>query len=131
MDHGEPPSETETKKKPNTKPKPKEKEGAPTRFTPPTVEEVEAYCNEKGLKVEATTFVDHYDSNGWMVGKNPMRDWRAACRTWSSREQTPAPKPAKTVREQQYSQREYASEQELPEWRQQRLREAGNTAQEA
>lgn len=86
------------------------------RFAPPTVEEVTAYCQEKGLKVEATTFVDHYDSNGWMVGKSPMRDWRAACRTWSSREQKPATKPAKTVREQAYSQREYTNSAELPAW---------------
>ena len=91
------------------------------RFTPPTVEEVDGYCREKGLKVEATTFVNHYDSVGWTVGKSPMRDWRAACRTWSSREQKPAAKPAKTVREQQYSQRDYADGTELPAWMRERL----------
>ena len=54
----------------------------PTRFTPPTVQEVQAYCAEKGYRVDAERFVDYYTSNGWMVGRNHMKDWRAAVRTW-------------------------------------------------
>lgn len=53
------------------------------RFVPPTVEEVEDYINEKGYRVNARKFVDYYTSNGWRVGKNPMKDWRAAVRTWA------------------------------------------------
>lgn len=53
-----------------------------SRFTPPTVEEVSAYCKERGNGVDPQRFVDYYTSNGWKVGKNTMRDWRAAVRTW-------------------------------------------------
>ena len=53
------------------------------RFTPPTVEEVEDYINEKGYNIDAHKFVDYYTANGWRVGKSPMKDWRAAVRNWS------------------------------------------------
>jgi hypothetical protein len=53
-----------------------------TRFTPPTVEEVRAYCRERGNSVNPETFVDFYLGKGWMVGKNKMKDWKAAVRTW-------------------------------------------------
>ena len=52
------------------------------KFIPPTVGEVSAYCRERGSNVDAERFVDFYTSNGWKVGKNPMKDWRAAVRTW-------------------------------------------------
>jgi predicted phage replisome organizer len=52
------------------------------RFTPPTVEEVRSYCAERKNNVDAQRFVDYYTSNGWLVGKNKMKDWRAAVRTW-------------------------------------------------
>ena len=52
------------------------------KFTPPTVEEVQAYCQERKNKVDAQAFVDFYSSKGWMVGKNKMKDWKAAVRTW-------------------------------------------------
>lgn len=55
---------------------------APKRFVPPSVDEVRAYCQERGNNVDAERFVDYYTSNGWHVGKNPMKDWRAAVRTW-------------------------------------------------
>lgn len=57
------------------------------RFIPPTVDEVRAYCAEKGYPVDPQRFVDYYTSNGWRVGKNPMKDWKAAVRTWSSKDQ--------------------------------------------
>lgn len=57
------------------------------RFTPPTEEEVRAYCTEKGYTVDPQRFVDYYTSNGWRVGKNPMKDWKAAVRTWNGKEQ--------------------------------------------
>ncbi len=56
--------------------------GSASRFTPPTVEEVRAYCSERKNFVDAERFVDYYSSNGWMVGKNKMKDWKAAVRTW-------------------------------------------------
>lgn len=54
----------------------------PTKFTPPTEEEVAAYCQEKGYHFNPGQFVPHYQSKGWKVGNQPMKDWRAACRTW-------------------------------------------------
>lgn len=53
-----------------------------SRFTPPTREEVTAYCKERGNKVDPERFIDYYTSNGWKVGKNAMKDWKAAVRTW-------------------------------------------------
>lgn len=53
------------------------------RFIPPTVEEVEDYINEKGYNIDAHKFIDYYTANGWRVGKNPMKDWRATVRNWS------------------------------------------------
>lgn len=54
------------------------------KFQAPTVQEVKAYADEKGLNVDAQRFVDYYSSKGWLVGKSPMKDWRAACRNWSA-----------------------------------------------
>ena len=56
------------------------------RFTPPTVEQVSEYIREKEYSVDAERFVDYYTSNGWMVGKNKMKDWKAAVRTWNRKE---------------------------------------------
>lgn len=56
------------------------------RFVKPTVEEVQAYCDERGNGMDARSFVDFYESKGWMVGKNPMKDWKAAVRTWEQRD---------------------------------------------
>lgn len=52
------------------------------RFTPPTFEEVKAYCEERRNNVDAEHFINHYDANGWKVGKNNMKDWKAAVRSW-------------------------------------------------
>lgn len=52
------------------------------RFTPPTPEEVKAYCQERNNGVDADRFVDYYTSKGWKVGNQPMKDWKAAVRTW-------------------------------------------------
>lgn len=80
---------TNTKTNRNTKSNDIEADKLPARnkFSPPTVEEVQAYCNEKGYAVDPGRFVDYYTSNGWKVGKNPMRDWKAAVRTWNGKEQ--------------------------------------------
>ena len=61
------------------------------RFTPPTVGDVKAYCEERGYgnRVDPERFVDFYQAKGWMVGKNKMKDWKAAVRNWA-RENTPS-----------------------------------------
>jgi hypothetical protein len=52
------------------------------RFVKPTIEEVADYCNERNNDVDAEKFYDYYSSNGWKVGKNAMKDWKASVRTW-------------------------------------------------
>lgn len=54
-------------------------------FKPPTVEEVKAYCKERGNGIDAERFVDWYESKGWLVGTNKMKSWKATVRTWESR----------------------------------------------
>lgn len=55
---------------------------ATKRFVKPTVEEIATYCAERSNKVDAQKFFDYYESNGWKVGRNSMKDWKAAVRTW-------------------------------------------------
>jgi len=52
------------------------------RFTPPTVTEVRKYCQDRKNSVDPQRFVDFYEAKGWYVGKNKMKDWKAAVRTW-------------------------------------------------
>ena len=59
---------------------------ARTRFTSPTLDEVEAYCAERGNGVDPQQFIDFYTSKGWKVGDQPMKDWKAAVRTWEKRD---------------------------------------------
>ena len=54
----------------------------PKKFKPPTFEEVAEYCRERQNKVDAQRFIDYYTANGWKVGRNSMKDWKAAIRTW-------------------------------------------------
>jgi hypothetical protein len=51
-------------------------------FKPPTADDVKSYCLERNNFVNAETFIDFYESKGWMVGKNKMKDWKACVRTW-------------------------------------------------
>ena len=55
-------------------------------FSTPTVDDVRAYCLERNNKVDPQQFVDFYESKGWMIGKNKMKDWKAAIRTWERSE---------------------------------------------
>ena len=69
-------------------PNPKEGAKAPNahaRFSPPSVSDVEAYCRERRNDVDPQRFVDFYASKGWKVGSQPMKDWKAAVRTWEQR----------------------------------------------
>lgn len=52
------------------------------RFEKPTVEEIDAYCKERVNRIDAQGFFDYYESKGWVVGKSPMKDWKAAVRNW-------------------------------------------------
>lgn len=56
------------------------------RFVKPTLSEIEQYCIERNNNVDAQHFYDYYESNGWKVGKNSMKDWKAAVRTWERSE---------------------------------------------
>ncbi|MCD7821780.1 MAG: helix-turn-helix domain-containing protein [Clostridiales bacterium] len=56
------------------------------RFIPPTVEEVEAYCKEKGYSMDAQRFVDYYEAVDWMRGKTKIKNWKACVRTWQRNE---------------------------------------------
>lgn len=69
-------------------------------FSPPTVEEVREYCNAQGYgTIDPEAFVDYYSANGWKVGNQPMKDWKATVRNWSRRDKErgiTAAKPANT-----------------------------------
>ena len=87
----------------------------------PSAGEVAAYCQEQGYSVNAKEFVNYYNSNGWMIGNDPIRDWKAFVRIWERNEKrrdrsepagTGVARPAKTVAAQQYSQRDYSDEDE-------------------
>ena len=81
---------TDAKNKDKDKDKSKDKSPkgdiARARFTPPTLDEVAAYCSERGNGVDPQQFIDFYTSKGWKVGDQPMKDWKAAVRTWERRD---------------------------------------------
>lgn len=87
---------------------------ARARFTPPTLQEVTDYCKERGNRIDPAHFIDFYEAKGWKVGNTPMKDWKAAIRTWEQRDRTgtsftgSAPKVNPAL---QYSQREYTREE--------------------
>ena len=76
----------EIKEKNNIKENNKEKHETAKRFVPPTIEEVKARIVEMGYTFDAEAFIAFYQSNGWMVGKSKMKDWKAAMVTWQKRE---------------------------------------------
>ncbi|CAG1001980.1 hypothetical protein ANRL4_03225 [Anaerolineae bacterium] len=73
-------------KNPNPKPK----------FSPPTLDEVRAYCLERGNGIDPEAWHNHYGAKGWMIGKAPMKDWKAAVRTWEKSAATPQPASAQS-----------------------------------
>ena len=71
---------------------PKEQSGGGRkRFIIPTPEEVQAYCNERKNDISGQQFCDFYSSKGWKIGKEPMKDWKAAVRTWEMRRKDQSP----------------------------------------
>lgn len=108
------PEQTDNKPEQTRKEKEKEKErekesendsycsppppSGPKRFVPPTLAEVQSYVAERQSPVDPQGFIDFYASKGWMVGKTPMKDWKAACRnaeTWERWSRTEASAPPK------------------------------------
>ncbi len=71
-----------TQQNPNDNDNDNDKKETRKKFIKPSLEDVRQYCQERRNNVDPRRFLDYYDSNGWMVGKNPMKDWRAAVRTW-------------------------------------------------
>ena len=78
----------------------------------PTLEDVKAYCNERGNRVDPERFIDYYTANGWKVGKNPMKDWKAAVRTWE-RQDTQKARTRNTLLNYDEKGRSHASVQEI------------------
>ena len=103
------PIQSESESNPNTK--------AKTRFTPPTRDEVAAYIAEKGYRVDPDRWLAYNESNGWKVGKNPMKDWRAAVRTWATNG-VDSGSVKKTTTQAGYGQRQYEERKpnQLPQW---------------
>ena len=83
------------------------------RFVKPTVEEIKAYCQERGNLIDAQSFYDFYESKGWKVGNTAMKDWKACVRTWEKRKQERQAMPAwrKAAAEIPYMQNEYTKDQ--------------------
>ena len=70
------------------------KESKKSSFVKPTLDEVKAYCDERLNNIDPQQFIDFYESNGWRVGSNPMKDWKAAIRTWEARRKNEPKNPS-------------------------------------
>lgn len=85
-------SESNTNPNPNTR--------VSTRFAPPSREEAEEYCREKSINVNLDAWFAYYEQNGWMVGRQKMKDWQASLRYWATKERRPTMvKPGQTFAE--------------------------------
>lgn len=78
------------------------------RFSPPTRQDVAEYCAEKEFKdLDVERFIDYYTSNGWMVGKSKMKDWKATVRNWARAGKAPKPNNTRGNKFTKYEQRQY------------------------
>ena len=103
-------TKAEPKEKDNVKEKVKDKDNdnSVVRFTPPTKQDVMDYCQEKGYTdVDVERFMNYYTSNGWMVGKNKMKDWKAAMRNWARKDMAAKPNNTNGNRFCNFEQRNY------------------------
>lgn len=73
---------------------------AKNKFSKPSLEDVRKYCEERKNNVDSQQWIDHYTSNGWRVGKNPMKDWKAAVRTWEKNSKTEQKHKQRTPQQQ-------------------------------
>ena len=80
-------------------------------FKKPTLEEVEEYCNERNNNIDAQRFIDFYESKGWYVGKNKMKDWKACIRTWEQKNKNNQPELPKWF-DKDISKKEMTKEQQ-------------------
>lgn len=79
-----------------------------SRFSPPTRQDVAEYCAEKGFSdLDVERFVDYYTSNGWMVGKSKMKDWKATVRNWARAGKAPKPNNTRGNKFTNFDQRQY------------------------
>ena len=86
----------------------KESKEKSMRFSPPTRQNVAEYCAEKGYSgFDVERFLDYYTSNGWMVGKNKMKDWKAAVRNWARAGTAPRPNNTRRNKFSNFEQRQY------------------------
>jgi len=76
-------------------------------FVPPTLQEVREYCLERKNKVDPEQFIDFYSSKGWKVGSQPMKDWKAAVRTWEKRDSTHQSEQKARNKFNRFEQRDY------------------------
>ena len=79
----------ENKKKPTPVERPL---NARSKFLPPSLQEVADYCQSRNNKIDPEVFIDHYEANGWMRGKNKIKCWKSCVRTWEKsprRHETP------------------------------------------
>lgn len=84
--------------------KEKNKKETQKRFRAPKLEEVRAYCNERKNNIDPEQFIDYYQSKGWTIGKNaPMKDWKAAVRTWERRDKKDKKEKNKISTERTYN----------------------------
>ncbi len=82
--------------------------GTKKKFSPPSVNEVEAYCRERNNGIDAEAFIDFYTANGWMQGQGkPIKDWKACVRTWEKREKKSPAAQAKKNGFNNFNQRQY------------------------
>ena len=72
------------------------------RFAPPSLEEVKSYCQERNNGINPEAFIDFYASKGWRVGNQPMKDWKAAVRTWEKRDDRPGASPARPAKKNSF-----------------------------
>ena len=71
------------------------------RFEKPSISDIKQYCMERNNNIDASQFFDYYESNGWKVGKNSMKDWKAAVRTWEKNSYTNTTKQTKKTNTEQ------------------------------
>lgn len=83
--------------------------GRAARFRPPTIDDVKWYCRDRHNSVDPQKFLDYYTSNGWKVGKNPMKDWRAAVRSWERNDYGGSARAAPDYQKRQYTETEFAA----------------------
>ena len=110
----------------NTKEIPNKDKEIPSIFRKPNFEEVKAYCDERGNKVDPQRFIDYYESKGWKVGKSSMKDWKAAVRTW---EKNDFQKSAPTQITRPHFGTSASDWERLRKWAEEEDKRRGNTAE--